>query len=240
MPGKNFSAVQRLAQSIYTSPRYFSGRCVVAKNYDSIALHHKLNNRRVWPQREETYAAIQLMRQNRSWDNVRKFGSAINHSMSMARRGATPRRNNILTAKNASAKRVAMLRGDAVKKRGPVAMTKHVHNRAEVANSLPKEASMKKPQSEKRKKKEEKDDGDFMDVRSVRETLFGIPETNEDDQEKQREDDAELLRRVSKQSFTPGSKLSRKVIAPYQTYKSHRNCWAEFRHRLVFGGSSYY
>ncbi|KAH8299308.1 hypothetical protein KR044_000301 [Drosophila immigrans] len=240
MPGKNFSAVQRLAQSIYTSPRYFSGRCMVAKNYESHALHHKLTNRRVWPQREEAFAAIQLMRQNRSWVNVRKYSNSISHTMSMVRRGATPRRNNILTAKNASAKRNAMQQSDPAKKRGPVAMTKYVHNRAEVTEAPPRdETTIESPRAEQHKKEEESEN-DFMEVRSVRDTVFGIPETNEDDQEKQRADDAELLSRISRQRFSSQSKLSRKVIAPYQTYKSHRNCWAEFRHRLVYGGSSYY
>ncbi|KAH8355170.1 hypothetical protein KR093_007550, partial [Drosophila rubida] len=191
-----------------------------------------------WPQREETFAAIQLMRQNRSWDNVRKFGSAINHCMSLARRGATPRRNNILTAKNASAKRIAMLRSESTRKR---ASSNYLRDRAGAVEAVPRESSsLASPQDEQQQKEEgEQKDSDFMDVRSVRDTVFGIPETNEDEQEQQREEDADLLRRISQQRFSPKSKLSRKVIAPYQTYKSHRNCWAEFRHRLVYGGSSY-
>lgn len=110
MPGKNYSAVQRLAHSLYAPPRSFSGRTLTFKGFDPLSLHNRLTHIRAWPQREETFAAIQLMQQNRSWNNVKKFGSAVGHTMPMARRGITPRRNNILTAKNASAKRLLMMR----------------------------------------------------------------------------------------------------------------------------------
>ncbi|KAL7738141.1 hypothetical protein ACLKA6_006484 [Drosophila palustris] len=240
MPGKNFSAVQRLAHSLYAPPRNFSGRILTAKSFDALSLHNRLTHRRAWPQREETFAAVQLMKQNRSWNNVKKFGSAINHNMSTGHRGITPRRNNILTAKSASVKQFMMLRQDSPKKQS---RKRAAVDRIQVIESIPKETSARRSHSyqEDEEEDENKEDTEIMEVRSVRDVVFGIPESNEDERNQQRDADEDLLKRISRQKpFHLGANLSKKVIAPYQTYKSHRNCWAEFRHRLVYGGSSYY
>ncbi|XP_034476806.1 uncharacterized protein LOC117783499 [Drosophila innubila] len=240
MPGKNFSAVQRLAHSLYAPPRTFSGRTLTCKSFDPLSLHNRLTHIRAWPQREETFAAIQLMQQNRSWNNVKKFGSAVGHSMSTARRGITPRRNNILTAKSASAKRLAMLRDFSQKKTKAESRKKAAVDRFQLMESTSKKASAKRGYYND-EQDEDKNEDDVIRTRTIRDAVFGVPESNDEERKHQLEADEDLLKRVSRQRpFNSLSNLSRKVIAPYQTYKSHRNCWAEFRHRLVYGGSSYY
>lgn len=76
-----------------------------------------------------------------------------------------------------------------------------------------------------------------MEPQSLRDVVFGIPDNNEEDSKLQLEADNELLKRISQQRpvLDRQSIVSKRVIAPYQTYNSHRNSWAEFRHRMIYG-----
>lgn len=78
---------------------------------------------------------------------------------------------------------------------------------------------------------------DEMEPQTLRDVVFGIPDNNEEDSKLQLEADNELLKRLSQQRpiLDRPSIVSKRVIAPYQTYNSHRNSWAEFRYRMIYG-----
>lgn len=95
-------------------------------------------------------------------------------------------------------------------------------------------------QNMKRMDAEDEQEEQDIVVRSVRETVFGAPESNEeDDKERYRADD-ELLKRVTAvRPEAPQPSISKKVISPYNSYRNHRTRWAEFRHGMIYGRSSY-
>ncbi|EDW60822.2 uncharacterized protein [Drosophila virilis] len=213
MPAKSVSAVQRISQTMRAYQRNYSGRTLLEKSYDAFGLSVKTSDRLSWPKREEGYAAVQLLRQNRNWTNFRQFGTNnVTQNHLINRRGSTPRRNNILAAKNACMRRGSMEKPEMNEKQEPIADVIAAESHEEANNEGQRE------------------------LRTVRDAVFGAQEVNEDDQEKQREADADLLRRMTKhRPVYPESSLSKKVIAPYTTYRTHRNSWAEFRHRMIYG-----
>ncbi|XP_064552025.1 uncharacterized protein LOC135437874 [Drosophila montana] len=213
MPTKSVSAVQRISQTMRAYQRHYSGRTLLEKSYDAFGLSVKMSDRLSWPKREEGYAAVQLLRQNRNWTNFRKFGTNnVTQNQLINRRGSTPRRNNILAAKNASMRRGSMDKTEINEKQEPIVVENAAGSHKEGDHETNRE------------------------LRTVRDAVFGVPEVNEDEQEKQREADADLLRRMTKhRPVYPESALSKKVIAPYTTYRTHRNSWAEFRHRMIYG-----
>ncbi|XP_017836336.1 uncharacterized protein LOC108595585 [Drosophila busckii] len=275
MPPKNYSAVQKLTQSLRSYQRQFSGRNIVEKGYD--ALFSGRYTHRSWPKREEGFAAIQVMRQSqlRPWTNARRYvnQSQLGQQSTVAKRAATQRRNNILAAKSAASHRLNMLRDAAesmtqqksdervaqpAKQQSAQAATAQLSRKkldeqrqqqkpTEQAKPAkqPKTADPKKiasklsslsfEQSDNAESKEKKKV--TRDLRPLRDIVFGFKDNkNEDDQADQMELDDELLRRVTmQQQVLPESSISRKVIAPYSTYRTHRNRWAEFRHRMIYG-----
>lgn len=192
MPSKSLTSVPRLTQTMRAFQRHISGSTLLAKRDDTLGLGNKLKT--AWPQREDAYAATQLMRQNRDWKNYRKYGS----SHTTTHKAFTPQRN--YNSKNQATKRT---------------------------NKVPEDASTTIDDSA--------DDGYQRVVGTVRDLVFG--EQEEDDvHEKQLKADAKLLKRVVKHTRPTVSdqSISNKVLAPYGTYQTHRNNWAEFRHRMIF------
>ncbi|XP_022222678.1 uncharacterized protein LOC111074260 [Drosophila obscura] len=85
---------------------------------------------------------------------------------------------------------------------------------------------------------------DDQRVGTVREVVFGQKQDDiedEDELERKQYSD-ELFRRVSAQRTdynTPRKAISRKVICPYPSYSSHRSRWAEFRHAMIYGRTTF-
>lgn len=259
MPAKNISAVQRLAQSLRMSQRQYSRTLLPSK--DPFDMAKSVNDQRVWPQREESYAATQLSKQSRNWRIVRKYGNNnfSSNNMVQTRRGFLPRRNNIIAAKNAKRN---VLKEEILSRlmdkeseqddtnMGIVTSPGYRHQKQRAYHQISNDSQQNQrqdkeehypEQSQKRKHQREKAalDEDYQ-PRDVRDVVFGVQDNNEDDLKIQREADNDLLDRVFKtrpKSNDPS--ISKRVIAPYLTYKSHRNSWAEFRHRMIYGGTPF-
>ncbi|KAI8035699.1 uncharacterized protein LOC128256794 [Drosophila gunungcola] len=192
-----------------------------------------------WPLREESYAAAQLLRQkqqSRQWSNsVSRLDSAMFRPVTKPDE-FVPRRNNVVAAQNAAKRRN---------------FKSHYNDtdayRSEQQNWEAKQAMEQQQQDDdgqaKAKAEEDHDYESDLEIRSVRETVFGPPEDNAEEERERALADQELLKRVvvaTKPYDDPNrASISRKVISPYNSYRSHRNRWAEFRHSMIFGRSSY-
>ncbi|EDW00794.1 uncharacterized protein LOC6559077 [Drosophila grimshawi] len=200
MPSKSVSAVQRLTQTL----RHYSERKLMRKAYDELNLSRVM---RAWPRREENFAAVQLLRQSRNWNNYRRHGIA----------GYPIRRNNILSHRSACIKRRFM---DKTSRKRPA-----------------KQVSSEMLTSSKQDDSNQENVNDTeQEVRALRDVIFGGQDNIDDEYEKQRQADAELLHRVYvRRPVHRETVLSKKVIAPYSTYRTHRNSWGEFRHRMIYG-----
>ncbi|EDW74697.1 uncharacterized protein Dwil_GK15767 [Drosophila willistoni] len=77
------------------------------------------------------------------------------------------------------------------------------------------------------------------DLRTVRETIFGsVDEDDEDSLTDCLSDD--LFKRVSAQKIhLKEAVICKKVRSPYSSYVNHRNRWAEFRHSMIYGRASF-
>lgn len=264
MPAKNISAVQRLAQSLRMSQRQYSRTLLPSK--DPFDMAKSVNGQREWPQREESFAAAQLSKQSRNWRTVRKYGkiNMISNNVDQTRRGFLPRRNNIIAAKNAKRNvlkeeilsklmdrdtdpeqnetkkwNMDIANNQAYRKQRQRAF-RQISNDSQ-QNHRQYEEEHYPEQSQKRQHQREKAalDEDYQ-PRDVRDVVFGVQDNNEEDLKIQREADNDLLNRVFKtRPKTNDAPISKRVIAPYLTYKSHRNSWAEFRHRMIYGGTPF-
>ncbi|XP_017061289.1 uncharacterized protein LOC108101457 [Drosophila ficusphila] len=186
-----------------------------------------------WPKREENFAAAQLLRQrqqNRQWSNhIPHLDSAMFRPVVLPD-DAIPRRNNVVAAQNAAKRRNVLARQASQENRNAM---QEQQDREEERLSRELQAQ-----------EEEYDDESDLEVRSVRETVFGPPEDNDEEDRKRAQADNELLRRVTvtsqqNQDRSNRPSISRKVISPYMSYRSHRTRWAEFRHSMIYGRSSY-
>lgn len=274
MPAKNISAVQRLAQSLRMGQRQYSRRNLLPSK-DSFDANKVMLDQRIWPKREEAFAAAQLLRQNRNWSLVRKYGNNFVSNMVQSRRGTVPRRNNIIASKNAKrnalkeeimsklmSKNKELEEGNKeswnmsiVDRHENVHENKqeqqgeyrqrndeqHQHQQQQQQERLNQQQQYPEQSQERQHQREKNALDDDYRPRDVRDVVFGVQDNNEEDIKRQREADNDLLERIFKtrsKSSDP-SKISKKVIAPYLTYKSHRNSWAEFRHRMIYGGSPF-
>ncbi|XP_023163111.1 uncharacterized protein LOC111594159 [Drosophila hydei] len=211
MPSKSVSAVQRVTKTVKVYQRHFSGRTLLEKSHDALGMGIHMCHNRSWPVREESYAAVKLLLQNRKLGNF-KIGTN-NANMNYTNEMSTTPERNLLAIRHVCAKR----------------------NKEDKSNAQLLEDSTQ-GQVESTEKAAQKDENE--DVGTVGKVLFEI-DKKEDDKARQLEAEAELLKRVTNRR--PGFRrtLSKKVIAPYSTYHTHRNTWAEFRHRMIYGGIGY-
>lgn len=291
MPAKNLSAVQKLAQFLHMGQRQYSRRTILQKaGKDPFGIsNYTIIDKRSWPKREDTFAAIQLEVQNRNLSSFRKFGNPLSIALAQAKRGAVPKRNNILAKRNARKnvlktdylyKMASLARQEAVaelaqKQKQPregkqFTITSSVananeyyrtgggthQNRSQHQQQQQHQQQHQRNQSRgkydqtERSERENQEQGqqsqqhrgrdkldEEVEPQALRDVVFGVPDSNEDDSKLQLEADNELLQRISQQRPILGkpSIVSKRVIAPYQTYNSHRNSWAEFRHRMIYG-----
>ncbi|XP_016970154.2 uncharacterized protein LOC108037985 [Drosophila rhopaloa] len=195
-----------------------------------------------WPMREESFAAAQLLRQkqqSRQWSNtVSGLDSAMFRPV-IKPDEIVPRRNNVVAAQNAAKRR-------NVKSRQLSHYDDTNAYRSQQQNweaQQQQEEEGEQPGRETEAKGEDHDHEEDLEIRSVRETVFGPPEDNAEEERERARADEELLRRVaiaSQQYESPNRpSISRKVISPYNSYRSHRTRWAEFRHSMIYGRSSY-
>ncbi|XP_017868678.1 PREDICTED: uncharacterized protein LOC108617397 [Drosophila arizonae] len=205
MTSRSVSTVKCVARTLQVCRRPYSSRALLEKGYDALAMSMKLSDKRSWPEREESFAAAQLAQQSRDWNNFRQFGTN-SMRMHLARRsGATPRRNSMIALRNAKSKRSTAAGAQS-----------HSETYSEEKQDLSDESD------------------EDVEVGTVREVIFGNID-KEDDQLLQRKADQELLSQVTRQRPSHQQALSKKVIAPYSTYNNHRNTWAAFRHRMIYG-----
>ncbi|XP_017105889.2 uncharacterized protein [Drosophila bipectinata] len=200
--------------------------------------NHTNPNRKDWPAREESFAAYQLLRQNqlkRTWSS-RASSRLESHNMfrSVSRMDhAAPRRMPGMTTQAQARSRIA---NDHY--------SRHIAD-GDGASGDRKEEIMEHPQERFRNtvdRMDFEDDQKEEDVtfRTVRETVFGPPETNEEDEKERSRADNDLLKRVTSARPEPAQpSISKKVISPYNSYRNHRTRWAEFRHGMIYGRSSY-
>ncbi|KAH8365158.1 hypothetical protein KR084_004230 [Drosophila pseudotakahashii] len=188
-----------------------------------------------WPVREESFAAAQLLRQrqqNRQWSNNYSGLDSAMFRPVIKPDDMVPRRNNVVAAQNAAKRRNAK----------SAQLTHYEPNReARQDQQSVEERLDREPEA---REAEEHDFESDLEVRSVRETVFGQPEDNEEEERDRARAEQELLQRVtlasSKLQERPLSEsISRKVISPYNSYRSHRTRWAEFRHSMIYGRTSY-
>lgn len=177
--------------------------------------------------REESFAAAQLLRQrqqNRRWsNNYSGLDSAMFRPVAKPDE-MVPRRNNVVAAQNAARRRN--------------------FKSAQVSQYQQRQEEEQRLDGDPEAKAEEHDYESDLEVRSVRETVFGPPEDNSEEEMDRARAEQELLQRVasaSKQTerLPDSASISRKVISPYNSYRSHRTRWAEFRHNMIFGRTSY-
>nr|XP_016943054.1 uncharacterized protein LOC108019674 [Drosophila suzukii] len=197
-----------------------------------------------WPTREEGFAVAQLLRQRqqkRQWsNNYSGLDSAMFRPVTKPDDLAN-RRNNVVVAQNAARRR-------KVKSTKVPNYDDSEAYRAQQEWEAQQQEQMQEQMQEQQKEPEAKDgDHDYesdLEVRSVREAVFGQPEDNTEEDEDRARADQELLQRValasSKQQERPlSASISRKVISPYNSYRSHRTRWAEFRHSMIYGRTSF-
>ncbi|XP_016957162.1 uncharacterized protein LOC108029428 [Drosophila biarmipes] len=195
-----------------------------------------------WPMREESFAVAQLLRQRqqkRQWsNNYSGLDSAMFRPVTKPDDIAS-RRNNVVAAQNAARRRNVK----------SVQVPNYDDSEAYRAQQEweAKQQQQEKLQEQQQEPEASGEDHDYesdLEVRSVREAVFGQPEDNTEEDEDRARADQELLQRValasSKQQERPlSASISRKVISPYNSYRSHRTRWAEFRHSMIYGRSSF-
>ncbi|XP_033155831.1 uncharacterized protein LOC117138091 [Drosophila mauritiana] len=221
---KNLPCIRHLAKrTLIEGRRWISG---LEKGQNSAAqnVNPCYNN---WPMREESFAAAQQLRQrqqSRRWsNNYSGLDSAMFRPVAKPDE-VVPRRNNVLAAQNAARRRN--------------------FKSAQVAQYQQRQEEEQRLGGEPEATAEEHDYESDLEVRSVRETVFGLPEDNSEEEMDRARAEQELLQRVadaSKQAerLPESATISRKVISPYNSYRSHRTRWAEFRHNMIFGRTSY-
>ncbi|EDX06163.1 GD10174 [Drosophila simulans] len=221
---KNLPCIRHLAKrTLFEGRRWISG---LEKGQNSAAqnVNPCYNN---WPMREESFAAAQQLRQrqqSRRWsNNYSGLDSAMFRPVAKPDE-VVPRRNNVLAAQNAARRRN--------------------FKSAQVAQYQQRQEEEQRLGGEPEATAEEHDYESDLEVRSVRETVFGSPEDNSEEEMDRARAEQELLQRVadaSKQAerLPESATISRKVISPYNSYRSHRTRWAEFRHSMIFGRTSY-
>ncbi|XP_017004737.2 uncharacterized protein [Drosophila takahashii] len=190
-----------------------------------------------WPVREESFAAAQLLRQrqqNRQWSNNYSGLDSAMFRPVIKPDDMVPRRNNVVVSQNAAKRRNA--KSAQFTHYDDTVAYKAQQNQQAVEERLDREPEAREA--------EEHDYESDLEVRSVRETVFGQPEDNEEEERDRARAEQELLQKVtlasSKMQERPLSEsISRKVISPYNSYRSHRTRWAEFRHSMIYGRTSY-
>ncbi|EDV35689.1 uncharacterized protein Dana_GF12600 [Drosophila ananassae] len=200
--------------------------------------------RKNWPAREESYAAYQLLRQKqlkRTWSSrATSHLEATNMFRSVSRLDhAAPRRMPGMTTHAQARTRLANDNhsrsiADSDGHWRSYSDQEHGRGEFEMRNAQDRYQNMDRMDAEDEQNEQE------MTVRSVRETVFGPAESNEDDERERYRADDELLRRVTAvRPEAPQPSISKKVISPYNSYRNHRTRWAEFRHGMIYGRSSY-
>ncbi|KAH8301764.1 uncharacterized protein [Drosophila kikkawai] len=205
-----------------------------------------------WPAREENYAAAQLQRQKQpirtlSNRSPSQLDLGMFRPVSMPDQAyvpALPNRNTTVAAQNA--RRGRAVRADHMDRRMDMSDYRQemmAADRVDEAEADPEaELSQQEHRMERRPEMRTDPDHDFesdLEVRSVREAVFGMPDDSEEDDRLRAQADTELLRRVAAQKVKepPTPPISRKVIQPYASYRNHRTRWAEFRHSMIYGRS---
>ncbi|XP_068146199.1 uncharacterized protein [Drosophila tropicalis] len=116
--------------------------------------------------------------------------------------------------------------------RPPVGMDSNIHTVSTGTESQPKAQKQNATPMPKMEMVEE-------DLRTVRETIFGSEDENEQDNLTDCLSD-DLFKRVSAQKLDfKEPVISKKVRSPYSSYVNHRNRWAEFRHSMIYGRASF-
>ncbi|KAH8402163.1 hypothetical protein KR009_010250 [Drosophila setifemur] len=203
---------------------------------------------RDWPSREEAFAAQQLVRQNqqsRSWSN-RDVRVDANDMLSSVTRmdHAAPRRMKVMSAQNAAMRRIGKESSSFADMDTDVQdhrQRKHPSWRSHDGQHNYVEEHSEGVRAENMQAGGDPEAESDLVCRSVRETLFGSPESNEEEERERARSDEELrLRVVAQNRQSPlTSSISSKVISPYNSYRVHRTRWAEFRHGMVYGRSAY-
>ncbi|KAH8254428.1 hypothetical protein KR032_010113 [Drosophila birchii] len=203
-----------------------------------------------WPMREENFAVAQLRQQKQPIRNlsnrpVSLVDMGAFRPVTMPDQAYVPalnHRHNLAAAQNASKGRT--IRADEqmdrrMEYRGIRQQERRDADRYEAETDAQFAQENLKVDA---KADEEHDFETDLEVRSVREAVFGPPDDSDEDNRLRAQADAELLRRVTAQkvirqaSFPP---ISRKVIQPYNSYRNHRTRWAEFRHGMIYGRNSF-
>ncbi|EDV59545.1 uncharacterized protein LOC6543123 [Drosophila erecta] len=233
---KNLPSIRHLAKRSLTEGRRSLTTISGLEKGQNSAVQSSSPWSKDWPVREESYAAVQLLRQrqqNRRWSN--------NYSgldSAMFRPVAKPdeivhRRNNVVAAQNAARRRNYK--------------SAQVPQYDDMRQDQRRQEEGQRLGGEPEAKAEEAVEPDYesdLEVRSVRETVFGPAEDNSEEEMDRARAEQELLQRVAVASrqtdrLPSSASISRKVISPYNSYRSHRTRWAEFRHCMIFGRTSY-
>lgn len=209
----------------------------------------------VWPSREESFKAAQILQQrqpSRSLSNNRR-ASTLDTGMfrpvalpDQAYVQALPTRNKVVAAQNAARRRsgrymdASEFQARTMQRSDRMDDVMSANRDHEVEMEAESEAQAQQEQRPEMKD-EDRDYEAELELRSVRETVFGPPEDNDEDERMRAKADQELLRRVATTNRleAPAPSISSKVISPYNSYRSHRTRWAEFRHGMIYGRSSF-
>ncbi|XP_020800629.1 uncharacterized protein LOC110177974 [Drosophila serrata] len=201
-----------------------------------------------WPVREENFAAVQIHQQKQP---VR---SMSHRPISMVDMGAfrpvtlpdqayapgLTNRNNMAAAQNASKGRTIRAQEQMERRMDYQGRRQDTMN-ADEAEFDPQQQDYGMERRPDMRLGEDQDFDSDLEVRSVREAVFGTQDDSDEDEKLRAQADAELLRRVTAQKVDepPTQTISRKVIQPYMSYRNHRTRWAEFRHSMIYGRSSF-
>ncbi|KAH8245891.1 hypothetical protein KR038_010966 [Drosophila bunnanda] len=204
-----------------------------------------------WPVREGNFGTAQIRR------HKQHIRTLTNRPVSMVDFGAfrpvtlpeqvyapgQTHRNNMAAALNASSIRAQEQMDRRMDYRGRrQEMYKDRNNEAATAPEAHlSRQDLRKERRPEMRAGEDQDMESDLEVRSVREAVFGPPDDSDEDDRLRAQADAELLRRVTAQKAAEPNvpTISRKVIQPYMSYRNHRTRWAEFRHSMIYGRSSF-
>ncbi|EDW31599.1 GL10876 [Drosophila persimilis] len=197
---------------------------------------------RQWPEREDWFAARQLMLQNQIQNqNQNRYWSHSSGRQGLDQTRSRRRRSQDLSAHTigdldtevAAHKREQHRQASDGMESTPEDERRYYPDQDRKAQALVEESyEMQAPYDDQR-------------VGTVREVIFRQQQDDKDDEDEleRRRNSEELRRQVSAQRNeynTPrGGGISRKVISPYPSYTSHRTRWAEFRHAMIYGRTAF-
>ncbi|XP_033251605.1 uncharacterized protein LOC117190659 isoform X3 [Drosophila miranda] len=188
---------------------------------------------RQWPEREDWFAARQLMLQNQNQNRYWSHSSGrqgLDQTRSWRRRSQDLRAHTIgdLDTKVGAHKREQLRQASSGTESTPEDERRYYPDQDRKAQALVEERyEMQAPHDEQR-------------VGTVREVIFRQRQDDKEDEDEleRRRNSKELRRQVSAQR-NKYNVISRKVICPYPSYTSHCTRWAEFRHAMIYGRTAF-